>query len=267
MPDYRIAQCSFCSLIFDPEPQKNLISQYKKSYFVNNSPKGGYANYFEGMRINSKTFLNRLKKFKNKITKNGRVLDVGCALGDCLIQAKKLGWINVLGIDPSAYAIKTAKSRGLSVKQGTLKTVNFENNSFDLVLSQDQIEHITDPVPELKRMAKILKPGGWLFLVTPDTSGFWAKILGRFWYHYKPGEHITYFSKKTISIALKRAGFKEIRIKSTYHTMSVEYILNRLTYYSPFFSGLLKIIKKTPLKDFSFLVYTGELEAWAKKSK
>ena len=160
-----------------------------------------------------------------------------------------------------------AKSRNLNVKRGTLETLKLAANSFDLILSQDQIEHLADPVDELKRMFKILKPGGLLFLVTPDIDSFWAKLLGKFWYHFKPKEHVAYFSQKTIKKALKRANFTSIKTRPTYHVMSVEYILSRLSYYSPLALGLiLKIIKKTPIRDLSFSIYTGELEAWAKKT-
>lgn len=265
-PGYKLSSCSDCTMVWDSTPPDDLMAQYGESYFINSNPKGGYANYFEGMKINRRTFNLRLKRIKFKTRKTGRLLDVGCALGDCLLEAKKLGWRDVFGLELSAYAVKQATERKLKIRQGTLKTANFEKNSFDVVLMQDVIEHVTDPATELKRVYRILKPGGWLFLVTPDVKGFWAKILGRFWYHYKPGEHVTYFSQLTIRKALAKAGFKHVETRPTYHVMSLDYIFRRLKYYSPgFFSFLVRIAEKTSLKDFSLRVYAGELEAWAEK--
>jgi len=264
--NYRLAKCKSCSFVFDPSPQKDLTSQYKKDYYINDNPKGGYANYFQGAGENKKTFLARLRRAKRKLGFTGNLLDVGCALGDCLLQAKRLGWRKTLGIDPSAYAIDEARKRGLTVRKGILKTLKLKPNSFDLVLSQDQIEHVTDPVEEFKRMFRVIKPSGHLLVITPNVGGSLEKILGKRWYHYKQGEHVSYFSFPTLKVALEKAGFTSIKITPTSHIMSIGYILNRMKYYSPRFFGLL--ISMARILEFDKLtlrVYTGEMEAWAKK--
>ena len=265
MPGYKLAKCTLCDMVWDFSPSANLTHQYSKKYFVNKNSKGGYDNYIKGMSVNRKTFSNRLKKIEKKIGKKGRMLDVGCALGDCLVEAKKLGWKNVEGLEVSDYAVRHARKRGLKVKKGLLEGGIFSDNSFDIVNYQDVIEHITDPVEELKKVSKILKPGGIVFIVTPDVEGIWSKLLGRNWYHYKPGEHVTYFSQKTIRETMKKAGFVSIDTKKTHHVLSVEYIVNRFRYYSSIFEYMLKLVKKMPLKDFPITLYTGEIEAWGYK--
>lgn len=266
MPRYKLAKCKACDLVWDPTPPSLPEKQYQENYFVNDNSKGGYANYFEGMKINRKTFSQRLKKIIKATGNKGKLLDVGCALGDCLLEAKSLGWIEAEGIDPSEYAVKKARQRGLKANLGTLNNLIIKENSFDLVLSQDEIEHVPDPIEELGRIKKVLRPGGVLFLVTPDIGGIWAKILGKYWYHYKPGEHLVYFSAQTLKKSLEKAGFKKIKIQKTYHIMSIEYILNRFRYYSPFlFNNLLKIVSLTPLKNIPLRIYAGEVDAWAEK--
>ena len=268
LPGYKLARCSDCSMVWDPFPQDNLLSQYSENYFINNNPKGGYANYFEGMRINSKTFAMRLLRIRKKLKNTGLLLDLGCALGDCLIEAKKLGWTNPIGLDTSDYACKQCKKRGLKVFNGTLTTVKLPPASVDLVTSQDVIEHVTDPVSELKRIYKILKPGASLFIVTPEMDGWWYRLLHGWWYHYKPGEHVVYFSQKTMKLALNKAGFTNIVTSATPHIMSVEYILKRLQYYSPLiFGALLKTAQFLSLDHLSLRVFTGEFESWAQKPK
>jgi len=266
LPRYKLLKCRFCSFVFDPSSPKDLTSQYKKDYYVNDNPKGGYANYFQGAGENKKTFLARLKRAKRKLGFAGNLLDVGCALGDCLLQAKKLGWRNTLGIDPSAYAVEEARKRGLTVRKGTLKTLKLKPNSFDLVLSQDQIEHVTDPVEELKRMFRVIKPSCHLLVITPNVGGSLEMVLGKWWYHYKQGEHVSYFSFSTLKIALEQAGFTSIKITPTSHIMSIGYILNRMKYYSPhFFGWLISMARKLEFDKLTLRVYTGEMEAWAKK--
>jgi 2-polyprenyl-3-methyl-5-hydroxy-6-metoxy-1,4-benzoquinol methylase len=265
MRGYRLARCKECSMVWDHVPPENVLSQYDKTYFINENPKGGYANYFEGMRVNKKTFSQRLERIQQKYG-NGKLLDVGCALGDCLVEAKKLGWKDAKGLEVADYAYKAAKDRGLDVQKGTLEKDTFKKNTFDVVTYQDVIEHIEDPVQELKKAKRVLKPGGVIFLVTPDVGGLWEKLLGKWWYHYKPGEHIMYFSQKSLREALEKAGYVNIETRRTYHVLSIEYVFNRLRYYSPFvFDNLQKLIKGTLIKDWSFKAYTGEIEAWGQK--
>lgn len=253
-------------MVWDPQPPEDLESVYTENYFINDNPKGGYANYFEGMAVNRMTFYERIKRINKKVLLKERMLDVGCALGDSLTEAKKLGWKKLYGVELSKYAADKARKRGIDVKLGTLKDAKFPPNYFDVVTLQDVIEHVKDPCVEIAEVYRILKPGGIIFIVTPDIDGFWAKLLKKWWYHYKPGEHILYFSQKTIRKVLKDMGFTNIETRRTYHVMSFEYIINRLRFYSSwFFEALLKLIKKTSFGKFSFKVYVGEIEGWGQK--
>jgi len=265
MSGYKLARCRTCGMVWDYFPPENLLFQYSESYFNNDNPKGGYANYFEGMVVNKKTFSDRLKKIERKFGK-GKLLDVGCALGDSLLEARRLGWKETEGLEVSEYAYRFAKKRRLKVTRGHLRQDTFDSNTFDIVTYQDVIEHIADPVGELKKVFRILKPGGIIYIVTPDIGGFWARLLGPMWYHYKPIEHVSYFSQKTIRKALNLTGFINLETYETYHVLSLEYIINRMRWYIPFlFEAMLKIIRVTPFRDLTFKPYTGELEAWGQK--
>lgn len=265
MPGYLLHECAHCGLVWDPFPPDNETEQYDHTYFQNDNPKGGYTNYFEGMRINKRTFSDRLKKIEKKAGK-GLLLDVGSALGDCVEEAKKMGWKNPQGLEVSEFAVKEARKKGLNIMQGTLESAKLPENKYDVVLYQDVIEHIKDPLKELKMVRKVLKSGGIVFLVTPDVGGLWNKILKSWWYHYKPREHIIYFSERSIRFALRESGYKNITTKKTYHVLSLEYVLMRLKYYQPFvFDFLLKMSKFLRINEYSFKAYTGELEAWGEK--
>jgi len=266
MKGYRLARCLTCSMVWDPFPPENLESVYGKNYFLNDNPKGGYANYFEGMNINRKTFYERIRRINKRVDKKNRMLDVGSALGDSLIEAGKLGWKELHGVELSKYAADQARKRGLKIKDGTLCTAKYPSNYFDTITFQDVIEHVKDPVDEIGEIFRILKPGGFVFVVTPDVDGIWAKFLGQLWYHYKPGEHIMYFSQKSLAKILDDNYFRNIETRKTYHVMSIEYILNRLKYYSPFiFDTALRAVKNNWLGKLSFKVYSGEIEAWGQK--
>lgn len=266
MRGYKLAKCEKCSFVWDYFPSENVLAQYDKTYFQNQNPKGGYANYYEGMKVNKKTFTDRLTKIEKRIFKKEKLLDVGCALGDCLMAAKENGWKEIYGVEVSKFAYEFAKERGLNVKNVTLDKAGFKPNTFNAIAYQDVIEHVKDPLYELQTSYRLLKRDGWIFLVTPDVGGLWHKLLKKYWYHYKPGEHIMYFSQESLRLALEKSGFRNIETRRTYHVLSVEYVLNRLKYYSPLiFETLLKIVSKTNLKNYSFKAYTGEIEAWGQK--
>lgn len=252
-------------MVWDYAPLDNLELQYGENYFSNDNPKGGYANYIEGMAINRKTFEDRIKKIE-KNASLGKLLDVGCALGDCVQIAKNRGW-DAYGIELSSFAVSKAKKKKLKVFQGTLESAKLPSGvKFDVVMMQDVIEHVRQPIAELRRIRKMLKPGGIVFLVTPDIGGIWHRVLGSNWYHYKQGEHIMYFSQKSLTKALEVAGFSTPKAYKTYHVMSAGYILNRLKFYYPrLFERLERMISKTKFKDIPFRIYAGEIEAWATK--
>jgi len=265
MAGYRLSRCKHCTMVWDHTPAEDLLAQYDRTYYINDNPKGGYANYYEGMKISKNTFRHRLRRIAKKHSK-GSILDVGCAFGDCLVEAKKMGWGKAHGVEVSAFARSQARKRGLKVYKGPLRKAKLKG-TYDLIIYQDVIEHIIDPVEELRAAKNHLTKNGILLLITCDIGGYWARILRSMWYHYKPGEHVTYFNKQSMRLALKRAGYKNIEINTTYHVLSIEYIFNRLKYYSPFIFGNLKnISKKLGINNYSFRAYTGEFEAWAQKS-
>jgi 2-polyprenyl-3-methyl-5-hydroxy-6-metoxy-1,4-benzoquinol methylase len=266
MRGYKLARCNNCSFVWDYFPAENILAQYDKSYFQNENPKGGYSNYYEGMKVNKKTFTDRLTKIEKKNGGKKKLLDVGCALGDCLMAAREEGWKEIYGVEVSKFAYEFTKKRGLDIKNTTLDKAGFKPNSFDVITYQDVIEHVKDPLFELKLSYIHLKKDGYIFLVTPDVEGLWHKLLDSLWYHYKPSEHIMYFSQKSLRLALEKSGYKNIETRKTYHVLSIEYVLNRLRYYSPFvFGNLQKITSYIGINDFSFRAYTGEIEAWGQK--
>ena len=265
--NYTLAKCRECGMVWDNTPPREPTAIYQANYYQNEGGKGGYSDYLASMKMNSKTFRRRLLAAQKKLgSDRPLLLDVGCALGDCLLEAKKLGWENPLGLEVSEYAVEFARSRDLLVFRGDLFNHPFQSNSFNLITLQDMLEHTTNPLSQLEAAYQLLKPGGCILITTPNVEGILAKILRSFWYHYKPGEHLTYFSFNTIKLALEKAGFVKIESKPTSKSLSVEYILDRLKYYQPqIFSIFLKLARKLKLDKLVFKIGTGELEAWGKK--
>src|SRR5207245_9116556 len=99
-----------------------------------------------------------------------------------------------------------APARGRRVTAGGRAGPDLPAARFAAIPLYDAIAHLTAPVTTLAAVRRLLRPGGIVHLVTPNVGGVQARVLGRFWYHYKPGEHLFYFAPDTLRTAVERAG-------------------------------------------------------------
>jgi SAM-dependent methyltransferase len=258
-----IVACRACGLVRQDTRPLAAAAVYDAGYYATDNPKGGYANYFLDADVNRRTFRDRVRAIERRYGRRGRLLDVGCALGDFLLEAKASGW-DVEGVEISSFAAQRARERGLRVTAGRLEELALPDASFDVITLYDAIEHLTDPVATLAAVRRLLVPGGIVHLVTPNVGGLQARLLGRFWYHYKPGEHLFYFSPNTMSATVEAAGLVWLgwRCSSSYLTFT--YCFNRLRYYAPAPFAFLEWLGRTfHFGPYAFKVVVGEMEAWA----
>lgn len=252
LTDYILYKCTKCELVFDPSPKRVPALVYSKEYYQNP--------YFTNAECSIQTFISRIEGLLAKTGKNVSLLDVGCGLGVFLELAKKAGVKKVMGVEISNFAIKECKKKGLSVYR------KFPKGNFDIVTLQDSIEHFTNPIDELQKVYKVLKPGGLLLVITPDTASLSKKVLGRFWFHWKKDEHLSYFNPKNIRIFLEKNGFEIIKIQPAKQYLTLRYVLERAKSRLP--QSIWKtVMMLTNSKIFNlvFPVTIGEMEVWARK--
>ena len=105
-----------------------------------------------------------------------QVLEVGCGRGGFTHLLASEG-AKVCGVDFSASALQAATARPQSnrVAGGSIDWVQadaqhlpFDDRAFDVVISCEMIEHLPDPVAALREMARVCRPGGLLYLTTPN---------------------------------------------------------------------------------------------------
>jgi len=152
-----------------------------------------------------------LKKFE-RYRRSGQLLDVGCFKGFFVHSAARRGW-NAVGTEVSRPAVEFARRRlGLTVEQGDLLELKqFQNGRFDVITLFDVIEHLSRPDRYVRRAHQLLRPGGLLYLETPNVRALPRYLLGRRWtiFHRL---HRYYFQPQTIDRLLRKAGFERIRI-------------------------------------------------------
>lgn len=200
-PD-RVVRCAGCGMVrAEPFPDSGLL---RDDYKTMEDPL--YLEEESGRREQAREVLRRIKPFK----KRGRLLDVGCGPGLLVDEARLMGW-DAQGIELSDWGRNYARGHlGLDVLPGPFEDTNLELNSFDVIVMLDVIEHLENPLSALKRAEALLKPGGILYLSTPDVDSALSRMLkGRWWGIQR--HHLYYFSRTTLCAVLGRLNFKVIK--------------------------------------------------------
>lgn len=138
----------------------------------------------------------------------GRLLDVGCGNGVFLLRARDAGW-QVEGLEPDPAAASAARWSGLTVTQGTLATFA-PMEQFDVITASHVIEHVHDPRRFLEQIFALLRPGGQVWLATPNALSLGRRWYGSYWRGLEPPRHMTVLSPKALVGLLQRAGFDTI---------------------------------------------------------
>ena len=103
----------------------------------------------------------------------GRAVDIGCGMGGNTAVLRDLGW-RVVGVDYSPASVEAAKRRGLLVARGDARRLPFATASTDLVLSTDAWEHVVEHDVVAAEAARVLRPGGVLFVAVPAGMDLWS---------------------------------------------------------------------------------------------
>ncbi|MDN5882000.1 MAG: class I SAM-dependent methyltransferase, partial [Nitrosospira sp.] len=151
-----------------------------------------------------------------RVQSGGRLLEIGCGGGGQLEFLRHLGW-QAEGLDLDPVAVEVASARGLTVHAGSLKEQGFPDRYFDAVVSSHVIEHVHDPVGLLRECGRILRPGGKLVVVTPNTASWGHRWFRSSWLALDPPRHLHLFNPVSLRRAAAEAGLTVYRLTSTVH--------------------------------------------------
>lgn len=178
------------------------------------------SNYHAGFRTSESLrnqFLERGRTYLRYLSRHrqqGALLDVGCSAGFFLKVAQDAGW-QVQGLEFSPDSAQLGRELfGCDIQVGSLLNHDLPAESFDALTLWDVIEHLPEPLAEMRQAHDLLRPGGLVAISTPNIAGLFPQLsyqvagLINYWTHIEPPAHLTQFSVRTLSELLQRAGFE-----------------------------------------------------------
>ena len=124
--------------------------------------------------VRQREFLTRLRHDKSPL----RVLDLGCGHGtNTQVLFPQPRSVVVTGLDLSSRAVADfRKSTGAPAVLASGEALPFVDNGFDLVVSDDVIEHLVDTDTYAREIRRVLRPGGILTLSTPNLAAWFNRL-------------------------------------------------------------------------------------------
>ena len=261
---FEIWVCEDCGLLYtSPRPVPEKIGEYYKSeaYYSHQENKIGLIPriYESVKKVNLKHKVNLAIGELEK----GKLLDIGCGVGDFLQQIESKGW-QCTGIEPSEDAAKIAKNRIQATIYKPEEIGNLQDETYDVITMWHVLEHVDDLRTEVEHLFRLLKKGGRLVIALPNYKSYDATYYQDKWAAYDVPRHLNHFDKQTIVNIFNTKGLKIKNIEKlpwdAYYIsfMSEKYKQNGLPLVRGLIRGLISNSKARKSGEWSSLVYVFE---------
>ena len=199
---FAIVQCHVCGFgVTDPLP--GSLDRYYPTWYRRFNALA--ARVLHGL------YLRRVDGWLRRLPPTGLALEVGAGTGWMLRALRERGW-RALGNERSLEAALAARAAaGVPIFVGDLGAVR-PAPALDLVIMFHVLEHLADPLAELRAVARRLRPGGALVLGLPNIASWQARLAGRHWMHLDVPRHLCHFTPDSIERALAVSGYRMTRI-------------------------------------------------------
>jgi SAM-dependent methyltransferase len=137
------------------------------------------------------------------LPEGARILDAGCGSGRNMLELARLG--TVTGIEMSDASVALARERAVGeVISGSVLDMPFADDSFELIVSLDVIEHLEDDLGALREFRRAVAPGGTLLVTVPAYQWLWSG-------HDEINHHHRRYTRRTLQRVAERAGWRQAR--------------------------------------------------------
>jgi 2-polyprenyl-3-methyl-5-hydroxy-6-metoxy-1,4-benzoquinol methylase len=226
---FRLLECRECSFRF-MDPVVDPAAIYTDEYYRGKGadPLVDYEEEFFHFRSSArvseyrdlrKLVVAQLNKRSWEPKSGGRLrwLDYGCGAGGLLRFLAEAGSLNiggkavpidVIGFDPGSYSDRLSELGTTVLSESELDAL--PAGSFDVVTCIEVLEHVMYPVPVVKRLARLLAPGGLLQLTTGNLESPAARLLGSRFPYLMPEIHISLFNPGLLASLYRDAGLEPV---------------------------------------------------------
>lgn len=199
-------RCQACQSVFQsPQIDDATLASAYPSYYGNYAAQHSLVE-----RIAEPLARREAHKLKKVVDPGLPLIEMGCGSGRFLERVRAVGWTGELSgneFDPDT-ARSTAERLGIEVIPGQLETVDLPEAHYGTIVLRHVIEHVRDPVGLLPKLFAALRPGGYLYLATPDNRALAAKTFGKAWVGYDVPRHLVVFSSPALRTALQSSDFE-----------------------------------------------------------
>lgn len=230
----KVNSCEWCGHVYNrllPDEIVGLMKYYDEEYAPVNI--GSTDKTGDRPGSNNPNTLGRYDQLYDMMLKyinnNVRVLDIGCAMGGFLDYLHAKGIKNLSGIDSTPKYVNYAKQKNnYAIKLGSAESIPFEDNSFDLLVMDQVLEHLVEPRRAFQEAKRVLVEGGLFCIGVPDASRYDKTYFFDF-YWFLMREHIQHFDSEHIKLLAESEGFALVGFsKSETPMMSEKMILPNL---------------------------------------
>lgn len=202
---HNLGECKKCGFVFMLEiPSSEELTRHYSQYNYTERPTS---------KATLKTFNERLELFE-KFRLNNLLLDTGCGRGEFLQAALEKNW-QVSGTEFSPEAIKTCTRKGIKMFLGDLTEYKENEGGFDVIYSSEVIEHVKNPMEQLKAIQRLLRPGGCCYITTPNFNCYLRYKHQEKYCIIEYPEHLGFFTRETLGWALRQSGFTKMKLFTT----------------------------------------------------
>jgi SAM-dependent methyltransferase len=229
---FSVARCHACGLgvTLPPLASSELAALYATNYGIHDELPTGLLRLVSKavQRIQARQSMRTTPLSHLAALAPGELLDVGCGRGDLASWFVRRGW-RVSGVEPSAQACAVARGQGVRALTGTLEEVPLEPGRYDAACFRHSLEHVADPLSDLRLVYAALREGGVVIVIAPNFGGWQSRMFGGRWFSLDLPRHRFHFNARALRAMLERAGFERVQTASSSSSVglpgSVQYAL------------------------------------------
>lgn len=204
MSGYEVVACLECGFVFaaDIPPVEVFGRYYAKASKYEFSHAGGKQHASEVSRL-----ADLADWIAGHCSQESRLIDVGCATGELLVQLRDRGFTSLAGLDPSEACVQYGRDRlGLKMIKGVFENRQPSESPYDVLVLSAVLEHVPDLRACIERMTSWIVPNGQVVLEVPDAAHF-ADTLNAPYQEFSV-EHINFFSEESLANLMESHGFR-----------------------------------------------------------